>query len=106
MRTAATRGLLCLLLGAAAADWTPPELRHVPQLRPVPLRGDDGLSSSASLGVFVAEEWSDNPVVSSDEGRSIEVMGSHRAYLAQDPHAAAASAGIALAVTTWREIWW
>ena len=82
MRLLSLPGVLWLAL--VRADWTPPELRHVPSLRTIGLRGDDGRSSSASLGVIVAEEWGANPLSSRDGGTFVEVIGNNRAFLASE----------------------
>ena len=37
------------------AAWTPPELRHVPELQTVPIVGDNGIAKDARLGVIVGE---------------------------------------------------
>ena len=91
------RRLLPGLLWFVRADWTPPELRHVPSLRTIGLRGDDGRSPSASLGVIVAEEWGANPLSSRDAGTFVEVIGNNRAFLASESRGASD-------ITTWEEI--
>ena len=76
---------LTLVLPLAVARWTPPQERHTPHLTLVPLMGVEGGEGDASLGVLVSEEWSAETPRASNSGRSVELRGTSRAFLAQAP---------------------
>ena len=57
------------------ADWTPPELRHVPKLTTVSLVDGDGTSSKAMLDVLVSMEGSANPPLPPYSHLGYSIMG-------------------------------
>ena len=96
----ASSTLSFLLVTLAAAKWTPPEERHVPNLHAVTLIGRDGEERNEphSLGDLVAEEWSAVPSESSNDGRGVVIRGLNRAFLVRPADAFTA------ALRSWREV--
>ena len=87
------------LMWSTHAAWTPPDQRHVPNLRTIPLSGTEHGQQQA-LGVLVAEEWGTNSIYSLEDHRSISVSGNNRLFLAAPDAAGAADFGM----RTWADV--